>query len=101
MVVYAITTTEQYNQALRNYPKHIIYFTSNNCPACKLIEPRFYQLAQLPANQSKIFLVVNTQYVNTNLNLPGIPAFMKNRHSTNIDFFVGADQLRLEQLINR
>ena len=101
MVVYTVSTTDQYNQALRDYPEHILFFTTENCPACKLVEPRFYQLAHSAENQHKVFLVVQCQYVNTNLNLPGMPAFMKNRNSMNVDFFYGADQQRLEQLIYR
>jgi len=102
MGIVKITNERDYQYYLKKYPDNLTMYTGEHCPACRVIEPYFLQIAN--QNLRKVFFVVDCNRVKNYQpfidRITALPTFVRMQNGVILDLFVGADQNRLYNAIN-
>ena len=95
-----ITNKDEFNNMLKSNPKVVVDFTASWCGPCKMIAPKFEELAK--AHPEIKFLKVDVDAVSdvaTQEQVQAMPTFKAFHNGSKSDEFCGASSEKLEAMV--
>lgn len=97
-----VSSTDQFDDLLRQKPRLVADFTSNNCKPCGFITPKYTQLAQQYDNVMFVVVDVDTnRTLAERYDVTGMPAFLMFRRAKKVDECFGLDEKALERRVKK
>lgn len=97
-----ISSTNEFDDLLRQKPRLVADFTSNYCKPCGFITPKYRQLAKQYKNI--VFVVVDVdknRALAQRYGVTGMPAFLMFRRAKKVDECFGLDEEALEGRVKK